>query len=226
MRTGLLHTEKTLAHLHRARTMAGRAGLGAGAGFGAAAVAGVAFFPAGDAQLGILAVGRFFERDLHRVAEVSPTEDLTATAATATAEDVAKDVAKGFAETAKTFRTAGAAHVRVDASVTILVIGRAFLAVGEHFVGFLDLLELGLGLLGGIPLVAVRVVFHRQLAISLLDVLVRSVLGHAQHFVKIAFRHVLQPFQQERREAASRGKLPSRRGLRSGLWANLRRITS
>jgi hypothetical protein len=73
--------------------------------------------------------------------------------------------------------------------VAVLVVGRLLLRVRQHLVGLFGLLELLFGALGGITLVAVRVVLHRQLAIRLLDLVVRSVLGYAQHFVKIAFGH-------------------------------------
>src|SRR5690606_14766416 len=42
VRTALLHAEETLAHVDGARAIAGRAGLGAGARLGAAAVTGIA----------------------------------------------------------------------------------------------------------------------------------------------------------------------------------------
>ena len=175
MRAGLLHAEKALAHLHLALTLTGRAGLGAGAGFGARAVAGVALVPARNAQLRILAVGRFFERDLHGVAEVRAAKHLASTAASTAAlaaKDVAKDVAKRVTKSAKAFGTT--AHVGIDTRVTVLVIGCPLLRVRQHLVGFLDLFEFAFCLFGFgvIPLVAVRVVLHRQLAISLFDVFV------------------------------------------------------
>jgi hypothetical protein len=93
-------------------------------------------------------------------------------------------------ETAEAFGTAcTTAHVGVHAGVAVLVVGRLLLRVGKHFVGLFGLLEFLFGGLGRITLVAVGVVLHRQLAIRLLDLVVRGVLGHAQHFVKIAFCH-------------------------------------
>ena len=192
VRAGLLHAEETLAHLHHALAVAGAAGLDAGARLGASALAGLAVVPAGDADLRFLAGGRFFQRDFHGVGQVRAAVHLpAATAAAGAAEDVAEDVAEGFAETGKAFRTgaARAAHVRVHAGVAVLVVGRLLLRVRQHLVGLFGLLELLFGALGGITLVAVRVVLHRQLAIRLLDLVVRSVLGHAQHFVKVAFGH-------------------------------------
>jgi hypothetical protein len=81
------------------------------------------------------------------------------------------------------------AHVRIDAGVAVLVVRRLLLRIRQHLVGFLALLELLLGGLRAVTLVAVRVVLHRQLAISLLDVVVGGVLRHAEDFVVVAFAH-------------------------------------
>jgi hypothetical protein len=67
-----------------------------------------------------------------------------------------------------------------------LVVRRALLGVREHLVRFLGLLELGFRALV-LALVAVRVVLHRELAISLLDFFIRGVLGDAQDFVIVSF---------------------------------------
>ena len=84
-RAGLLHAEEALAHLHRALAVAGGAGDRLGAGLGAGALAGAAVVPARDADLRFLALGRFLERDLHRVAQVAAAEDLAAAALAAAA---------------------------------------------------------------------------------------------------------------------------------------------
>jgi len=76
--------------------------------------------------------------------------------------------------------------------VAILVVGRALVGVGQHLVGLFGFLEFGLGVLGCVTLVAVRVMLHRELAISLLDFFFRGVLGDAQDVVKVSFGgHVL-----------------------------------
>src|SRR6218665_743666 len=193
VRAGLLHAEDALAHLHRAAARAGAAHLGAGAGFGAAAVAGVTAFPGRDADLRILAARGLLEADFHRVAQVAAPVDLApaAPASALLAEHVAEDVAKSLGKTAKAFRAraARAAHVRVHPGVAVLVVGSALLRVGEHLVGLLGFLEFLFGRLGRAALVAVRVVLHRQFAISLLDFFIRGVLGNAEDFVKVSFGH-------------------------------------
>jgi hypothetical protein len=136
-------------------------------------------------------VGGLFQRDLHGIAEIVATVDLAAatTAPATLVEHVAEDVAKGFGKAAKALGASAHAAVGVHARMAVLVVGRALVAVGEHLVGLFDLLEFLLGLACCITLIAVGVVLHRQLAIGLLDVVVRGVLGNAQDLVVIAFGH-------------------------------------
>ena len=200
-RAGLLDAEETLTHGDRTRAVATAAHLRAGAGLGAGAVAGVAGFVGRNANLRFFASGAVLERDLHRVRQVIAAKHLLPTAAATTAttratraaKDVAEDVAESFCKAAHAIRAAAGAkaatHVGVDTGVAVLVVGRTLLRVGEHLVGLLGLLELLFGLLGIVALVAVRVVLHRELAISLLDVFLGGVFCHAQGFVVIALCH-------------------------------------
>ena len=161
--------------------------------------AGVAAVPAGDADLGILALGRFLQGDFHGVAQIIAAIDLATAACACAAEHIAKDVAKSFGETAGT-KAAAHATVGVYAGMAVLVIGCALLTVREHLVGLFDLLELLFGFLGFFTLIAVRVVLHGQLAVGLLDFIVRGRLGDAQNFVIVAFGHVMcSRLKQERR---------------------------
>ena len=188
MRAGLLHAEKALAHLHLPTALAGATGFGRGAGLGTAAVAGVAFVEAGNANLGIFARRRFFQRDVHGIAEVVAAKHLaTALLAPGLAKNIAKDVAKGIgkAGATSTAKAATAAHIGVDTGVTVLVVGGALFSVRQHLVGFFGLFEFHLG--AGVPLVAVRVEFHRQLAIGFFDLFVAGVFGNTQNFVIVAF---------------------------------------
>src|SRR5574343_1134040 len=197
VRAGLLDAEEALAHVHRAGALAGAAGLGRRAGLGAGAAAGLAAVPARDADLAVLAVRSLFERDLHRVGQVGPAVDLLATAGAAAgtalaAEDVAEYVPEGLGEAAEALgaRTAAAhAAVGVHAGVAILVVGPALALVGEHLVGLLGLLEFLLRFLGTVPLVAVRVVLHGQLAVGLLDLVLGGGLGHPQDVVIVTLCH-------------------------------------
>ena len=185
-----MHAEKALAYLNRALAVAGAAGFDLCAGLGAAAVAKIAGVPTGNTDLRFLAAGCLFQRDLHGIAQVvAPKHLAPATAAAALLpKHITKNIAKGLGKTGMPF--AAAAHIGVYASMAVLVIGRTFLRVGQHLVGFFGLFEFFFGNLGSVALIAVRVVLHRLLAIGFLDFFVRGVLGNTQHLVVVSFCHV------------------------------------
>ena len=189
-RAGLLHAKEALAHLHRARAGTGAAGLDLGAGFGTTALADFAGVPSRNADLRVFATRCFFQRDFHRVTQVTTAEHLAApgagAAAALLAEHITKNITKGFCKATVALAT-GAAHIGVYTRVTMLVVGRALLRVRQHFIGFLGFLELVFGHFARITLVAVRVVFHRKFAIRLFDVFVRGVFRNTQNFVKVSF---------------------------------------
>ena len=77
--------------------------------------------------------------------------------------------------------------------MAVLVVGGAFLRIRQDFVGLFAFLELGFGGgLGVVALMAVRVVFGRELAVSLLDFIFAGVAGQAQDFVVVAFGRLEQ----------------------------------
>ena len=111
-----------------------------------------------------------------------------AAATAATAEDVAEDVAE-IKATCSTAESGTAAHAAcLEGGVAILVVSGTLLPVGQGFVGFLRFLELLLRL--GVVRIAVGMVLHRQLAISLLDIFLRRVAVDAEDFVIVALAHV------------------------------------
>src|SRR5205807_2237218 len=71
--------------------------------------------------------------------------------------------------------------------VTVLIVGRALVRVGEHLAGFLRLLE---GLLR-LPIVgvAVGVILHREPAVGLLDLGLGRRPRYVEYLVVIALRH-------------------------------------
>ena len=148
-----------------------------------------------------LAGGGLFQADLHGVREVIATVHLPSASRALAAEDVAKNVAKRFAESTKTLGTGPTTHVGVHAGMAVLIVSGTLLRVAQHFIGLFGLFEFFFGCLGRISLVAVRVVLHRQFAISLLDFVVAGVLGNAQHFIKVSFGHLVSPivFEHKRR---------------------------
>ena len=108
---------------------------------------------------------RFFQVQLQGVTQVAATLGATASATAATAEEVAEHIAEDVGEVCATETRAAATHARVDTGMAILVERRALAGIRQHFVGLVGLFELVFGLF--IARVAVRVVFHRQTAISL-----------------------------------------------------------
>ena len=71
--------------------------------------------------------------------------------------------------------------------MAVPVVGRAFLRIAQHAIGFRCLLELvfGVRVFG----VAVGVVQQRQLAVGGLDLLLAGVPAHAENLVVVSFRH-------------------------------------
>lgn len=105
--------------------------------------------------------------------------DARAIAAGTLAEHGTKDVGEtGSIEAAGTAGEAGTAHAELTNRVVLL----AIFLLAQHVIGFGDVLELLLGFLG---LVDVRMVFAGELAVRLLDVVVRSVLGDTKDFVEV-----------------------------------------
>ncbi len=127
---------------------------------------------------------RLLERDLEVVAQVGAAEHARAAGAAA-AEDLAEDVAEDVAEAAGLARAH--ARLRVDAGVAELVVGGALGGLAEHLVGLFRLLEVVLG--ARILRIAVRMPFHGEAPVGLLQVVFRGIAVDAQHFVVIALRH-------------------------------------
>lgn len=112
-------------------------------------------------------------------------------AAAAAPEDVAEDITEDIAEAtgsgAAETAAAKSAGLAVDAGMTELVVGRALLIVGEHFVGIGNLSEFLRCLL--IFRIAIRMVLLRQPTIGFLDVLAVGALVDAQYFVVVTLGH-------------------------------------
>jgi hypothetical protein len=73
--------------------------------------------------------------------------------------------------------------------MAVTVVGGALVGIGEYFVGLLCFLELVFRAFAFVFRIAVRMKFHRQLAIGLLDRVVIRVAIDAQGFVVVAFSH-------------------------------------
>ena len=108
-----------------------------------------------------------FEADLHVVAKVRAAPRPWAPPATAESrpEDRLEDIAN-ISEIGIAVRTPGTAAV-LEGSVTIAIIGSAFLRVFQAIIGDADRLELGFTLAAAG--IAVRMMLHREFAIGALD---------------------------------------------------------
>src|SRR5690606_12813971 len=167
---GLLHAEEALLHAHRATASAGVAGLGLGARLGARAMAGFTVFPAGHAELGVETRRGLLKGDVERIFQVGAAIHLRPASAAAAAEDLAKDVAEGVGKA----RPAHAARgVGVDARMAETIVGGALFLVAENLVGLFGLLEMLFRLF--IARVPVGMIFHRELAVGFLELVVGGI---------------------------------------------------
>ena len=91
--------------------------------------------------------------------------------------------AKAQAEAARAAAVLGCI-AGIHTGKAVLIVQLTLLRVRKHLVGFIDFLELFLGIL--IAGVVVRVVLHGQLAVSLFDLRIGGRFGYSQHFVVIA----------------------------------------
>ncbi len=175
---GLLYSKESLAHLYLTRTMTGRTGLRLRASFRAAAVANVALLQRRNTDLFGHATHRFFQGEIHVITQISPTRRTLAT--TPAAKDIAKNVTKDITEISAAIKAAAksAAHTALfKRGVTILIVGCAFLRIGQHFIGFFNLFKFSFGLF--ITLIAVRMIFHGQALIRLFDFTLFRCFGNA-----------------------------------------------
>ncbi len=198
-RTRLLHGKESLLHPHLPHTITGTAGFWPGALFRPAALAGITFLMAGNANLDGLALDGFFKVKLQGVTQVRAPGVAAATAST---KDVAEDVAKDVGETAAA-TTKAATGLAIDTGVAELVVCRTLGGIRQDFVSFARLLELVLGFL--IVRVTVGVILHRELTISPFDFLLVRVPGYPENFVIIALGHALKTLLIKQ---GKRGKFP------------------
>ena len=187
-RASLLHREEALLHAYLTDTTTGGTGDRAGALLGAGTIAGLATNQRRHADGYAGAAHRFFQIQLEGVAQVTAALGAATRTAASTTEEVAEHVTEDIGEVgaAETSATA-AAHLRVDPGVAVLVVGRTFGRVRKHFVGLVGLLEFLFGVF--VIRVAVRVIFHRQTPVGLLQLGFTSTALDPQDLVIVTFCH-------------------------------------
>ncbi len=186
-RTGLLHGKEALLHAYLTMPTTGGTGARLGAFLGTAAIAGIATDQGRHLDGDGGAAYRLFQIQLHGVAQITATLRRGATTTAATTEDIAEYVAEDIGEVATTPETAGAAHVRIHAGMTVLVVGRPLVGIGQNLVGLVGFLEFLFRLL--VIRVAVRVILHCQPAIGFLQLGFTGAALHAQHFIIVTLGH-------------------------------------
>src|SRR5205823_393143 len=187
-RTGALQGEKTLGVTNLSVAAAGRAGFGFRSCLGAAAGAGLAGHRGWNADLCGLAGERLFEADLHVVAQVGAAlaPGGGAAARSRHPENALENIGEGRAEIGAEAGCAARPAV-LEGGMAEAIVGGALVAIFQHVVGLVDFLEAALAVLVG--RVAVRMVFHRQLAERGLELRVAGSAPYSEDFVIIPFGH-------------------------------------
>ena len=67
------------------------------------------------------------------------------------------------------------------------IVSGSLLGIREHLIGLFGLFEFIFRCF--ITRIAIRVIFHCQLAIRLLEVFIRSIFGNTKHFIVVALGH-------------------------------------
>ena len=178
MRTRLLHGKNAVLHAHATMAAAGRAG-GSLAILRTAACAFTAGHQGWHVDLLLDAEDRLLKIQFHQVAQVG-TASRTPAACAAHAEDVAEDVTEDVADIAVEAAST-TAHAVLEGRMSVLVVGRALLAVAKHLVGFLGFLEALLRL--RVIRATIRMALHRQATECLLQFVIRRGLLNAEDFV-------------------------------------------
>src|SRR5262245_40890637 len=192
VRASALQREEALRVQDASLAATARTGLRPGAGLRARAGAGLAGDRGRNAHLRGLAGIGLFQADLHVVAQVGATLAAATTPAPAAAhaEEIVENVGEGRGHVAEA--AAGTPGTVLERGVTEAVIGCALVRVLEHFVGFVDFLEAGLGAL--VAGIAVGMPFHRQLAARGFQLAIGRRAFDLEDFVVAAFRHArVQP---------------------------------
>ena len=166
-----------------AATLAARADGRARARLGAGPVAGRAGRRHGNGDRDLAALHRLLEGQADLGLEVAPALGLRTRLAASPhgpAEQVGQDVAEAAEAAAELAGVEALAAGEDDAALVVLL---ALVGIADYVVGGLDLLE---ALLGGVVVrVAVGVVLARELAVGLLDVLLRGLLVYAECLVGV-----------------------------------------
>jgi hypothetical protein len=160
-------------------------------------VTNITFFVSRNVDAFFHAFGGFFKRNLYADLQVrAAVIRLTAACAAATAEHLAENIGKIealcttesalAAETAKATESARTCAL-FKRGMAVLVVHGTFFPVGKRFIGPLHLFEFFFRHF--VAVVAVGMVFHRQLAVGFFNFVVGRATRHAECCIKILVAH-------------------------------------
>jgi hypothetical protein len=103
-------------------------------------------------------------------------------------EDIPEHIPKDVGETRSTTESPRpSTHTGVDTCVAELIVGCPLLSIGENLIGLFSLLEVLLGFGPQATGIAIRVVFHCETPVGLLDLRLTGILVDTQDFVIVTF---------------------------------------
>jgi len=190
--TRLLNRKESLLDTNLSAAAAPVAGGALRARLGSRAAAPAAFHLGGYFDVDGVARNGLLQRQGQLVPQVGPAENPAAPAAAGIAENIAENITEYVAECIPAGTKTAAGLTGVHTGVTELIVCGALLRIGEDFVGFLGFLEAGFGLF--VVGIAVRMVFHGQTPVSLLQFGFPGVSAASQDFIVIPLGHA-PPFQ-------------------------------
>src|ERR1700732_5376594 len=187
MRTGPFDREEALLRTHPPLPAAGgtkprfRASLGTGS---RASLAGDRGWQANRCRF---AVKGLFERNFQVVAEIRPARGALASAAAPPAHHIAEKVVENIRHRRRETIASGSDTAMFEGGMTVAIVSRPFLRIRQRLIGFVQFLELHLGL--PIAGIAVGMTLHRRLAESRFHLGVRAPFRDAKNFVIVPSHH-------------------------------------
>jgi hypothetical protein len=133
----------------------------------------------GDGYLLLAAMGGFFERNLHVIAQILATLGLVWIVLRRTEQVLEyaatpEDLAEYLERIVKAASPSKATGAPVKGGMAVLIVGRALLRIVENLIRFAQLLKLFLG--GFVARVLVRMILYSKFSVGLLDLLFRRAL--------------------------------------------------
>ena len=164
MRTSPFDRKKSLLRAHTSMAAAGRAVSWFRAWFGARTGTCLTNSQSGQSDGCGLSVKCLFESNFHIVAEVRSTRGSPASAAAPASHHIAEEIVENIGHGSSEPVASGPKTAMLESGMTIAVISRPLLRIGQDLIGFVQFLELDFGVrIAGVP---VGMALHRRFAES------------------------------------------------------------